>query len=91
MTGQSKVDETFSSNLRPSSIPGPLKESIELLFALSKDPLKIQLILCSSVTFLNFSATCMTISSDSRTLTPPISVRGLLLAIVKFLNLISFI
>ena len=37
-------DLTFSSIFKPSSSPGPLNEEIELRFALSKDPLKIQLI-----------------------------------------------
>ena len=51
-------------------------ESNELLFALSNDPLKTQGILSCSVVALNFSATLIAKSSDSRTLTPPIMHKG---------------
>ena len=42
--GASNSDLTFSRIFKPSSSPGPLKEEIELRFALSKEPLKIQFI-----------------------------------------------
>ena len=57
-------------------MPGPLKDSIELLFALSKEALKIQFIFNLSVTSLNFSATKRAVSSDSRTFIPPIKVKS---------------
>ena len=76
MTGTLNSDLTFSSIFKPSSSPGPLNDEMELRFALSKDPLKIQLIFKFDVVFENFSATVITIDSDSKTLTPPMRVIG---------------
>ena len=47
---------TFNKISRPSSIPIPLCEVNEVLFALSKDDLKISCILSLSQIFLIFSA-----------------------------------
>ena len=47
---------TFNKISRPSSIPIPLCEDNEVLFALSKDDLKINCILSLSQIFLIFSA-----------------------------------
>ena len=58
------------------TMPGPLKEEIELRFALSKEPLKIQFMFKLDVVSANFSATAITTDSDSKTFTPAISVMG---------------
>ena len=76
MSGTSKESFTFVNISKPLSMPGPLYESNELLFALSNDPLKTQGILSCSVVALNFSATLIAKSSDSRTFTPPIMHKG---------------
>ena len=47
---------TFNKISRPSSIPIPLCEDNEVLFALSKDDLKINCILSLSQIFFIFSA-----------------------------------
>ena len=67
-------------------MPGPLYDEIELLLALSKEPLKIQFTLKSEAALANCSATVIAIDSDSRTLTPPIKVIGSALPIVELFN-----